>query len=252
MQEGNLESAVSMGDFVNENAKSKLIVPRLIRILVTAIRKEKLSYSTVKYIYKQVVKRTKLSAPRPTKKLYNLVTSEELNSFFAAIDDQQIKLFFMVLNNTGLRVSEACSILVERIDTKNATVLISGKGSKERIIPLTPKMVERIQLFLSGHRSHHHLFESKLGIKFSVRRIEQICQEVKTKAGITKRLTPHSFRHKFLTSLAEQNVSPDIRALLAGHSSLKTQEVYTHLALGGSKMMILETLEKMETNGILK
>jgi integrase/recombinase XerD len=251
MQEGDASNDLSVGDFAIPKSDAKNVIPRLIRILVIATRKNKLDYGTLRYIHRQVIKRAKLTIPRPPKKLYDLPTSDELDRFFSAIDDSQIKLLFMVIHNCGLRVSEACSIKVSKIDFQNSTMLITGKGNKDRIIPLSPKIVERIKLFLSG-RKHQYLFETKLGTPYSPRRIEQLCQEIKTKAEITKKLTPHTFRHYYFSKMAELGVDVDIRAMIAGHSSTRTQEIYSHVGLSGAKSMILEVLEKMEASKILK
>ena len=251
MQEDESFEGLSVGDFAVPNPKAKVVIPRLIRMLVLATRKNKLDYGTLRYIHRQVIKRTKLAVPRPSKKLYELPTSEELERFFNVIEDQQVKLLFMIIHNCGLRVSEVCSILVKDIDLQNSTMKVTGKGRKDRIIPLSSKIVERISLFLSG-RNQCHLFETQLGNEYSTRRVEQLCQEIKVKAGITKKLTPHTFRHYFFSKMAEIGIDVDVRAMIAGHSSSRTQEIYTHIGLAGSKTMILEALDKMEQNKILK
>lgn len=242
---------LSADDFNISDANTKEVISRIIRMTVLATNKHKLDYGSIRYIHRQVIKRTKLAIPRAPKKLYELPTSEELDRFFGAINDPQIKMLFSVIHNCGLRVAEVCSIKVSKVDFQNHTIFITGKGCKDRLVPITPKLAERIQLFLSG-RNNIYLFESKLGTQYSTRRIEQICQEIKSKAGITKKLTPHTFRHFFYSKLAESGLDVDIRALMAGHSSTRTQEVYSHLGLAGSKDLIIETLEKLEANKILK
>lgn len=251
MSENEEFETTSTGDFEVTNANAKSVVPRLIRILVIATRKNKLDYGTIRYIYREVIRRTELSVPRPAKKLYELPTSEELDRFFSVITDPQVRLLFMVIHNCGLRVSEACSIKVNRIDFENSTMLITGKGKKDRIIPLSGKMVERLKLFLYG-RNHIYLFENKLSSPYTPRRVEQLCREFKEKAKITKKFTPHTLRHYYFSKMAELGVDVDIRAMIAGHSSSKTQEHYTHIGLAGTKELILEILEKMEMSNILK
>lgn len=233
------------------NKETKQTVSRIIRIIVLAQRREKLDYGTIRYIYRQVLKRTNLTRPQEGSRLYELPTTDELDSFFACIIDPQIKLFFLLLNHCGLRVSEACNLKVSKIDFQNLTIFITGKGDKDRLVPLTPNLAEKIKLFLSG-RNHVYLFESKLGTPFTTRRIEQLCKSFKEKSCITKKLTPHTFRHYYFTRLAEQGVSETIRAMLGGHADNKTQEIYSHVGLAGVKDQILETLIKMEVANILK
>lgn len=251
MSKNDFSETAYTGDFEVKKTNTKSVVPRLIRILVIATRKNKLDYGTIRYIYREVIKRTKLSVPRPDKKLYVLPTSEELDRFFNAISDPQVKLLFMVIHNCGLRVSEACSIKVNRIDFQNSTMLITGKGKKDRIIPLSAKMVDRLKLFLSG-RNHIYLFENKLSNPYTPRRVEQLCRDIKEKAQLPNKFTPHTLRHYYFSKMAELGVDVDIRALIAGHSSAKTQEHYTHIGLAGTKGLILEVLEKMEASKILK
>ena len=251
MPEPTSEDTTSMGDFVVQNEDTKYIAARLIRMLVLATNKHKLDYGTLRYIYRQTTKRAKLSKSRPAKKLYQLPTNDEIELFFANISDQQLKMLFTVIHNCGLRVAEVCKLKVADIDFTNQTIFINGKGNKDRLVPITNRMVEKIQLYLHGKRLRY-LFETRLGTPFTTRRVEQICSEVKSKAQIQKKLTPHTFRHFYFSKLAEQGVDVDIRALIAGHSSSKTQEVYSHLGLSGTKSLILETLQKMENEKILK
>ena len=242
---------LSADNFDVPKAETKQEVSRLIRVLMIATRKHKLDYGSLRYIHRQVIKRAKLTIPRPGKKLYELPTSEELERFFDQIDDPQIKLLFLLLHHSGLRVSEACNLKVSKIDFQNQTLFITGKGDKDRLVPISSNLVEKLKLFLSG-RNHIYLFESKLGTAYSTRRIEQLAQEIKTKAKITKKLTPHSMRHYYCTKLAEMGVNEDVRAMLAGHANSKTQEIYSHVGLAGTKDYILDILEKMESKKILK
>lgn len=238
---------LSTDDFAIQNEDTKYISARLIRMLVLATNRHKLDYGSLRYIHRQVIRRTKLDIPRKPKRLYDLPTSEELEGFFSAISDAQEKLIFLVLENTGIRVAELCSIEVTKIDFQSMTILITGKGNKDRIIQMTSTLADKILLFLSG-RNHRYLFETKLGTRYSTRRVEQLCQKFKNEAKIQKKLSPHSFRHLFFSRLAEIGVSPDIRAMMAGHSDTKTQDIYTHIGLAGSKDLIIEALEKMESS----
>lgn len=230
---------------------TKQVVARLIRIMTISVRKHKLDYGSVRYIHRQVLKRTRLSVPRKGRKLFELPSDSELEKFFAQINDPQMKLFFLLINHCGLRVSEACNLKVSKLDLQNQTIFITGKGDKDRIVVITKNLAEKIKMYLSG-RKNIHLFESKLSMPFTTRRIEQLCKEYKEKAQITKALTPHTFRHWYFTKLSEQGVDADIRKMLAGHSSNKSQEIYNHVGLAGTKDYLLEVLDKMESLKILK
>lgn len=239
-------------NFAIQNEKTKPICDRLIRMLVLACNKHKLGYGSLRYVYRQVMVRSNISRPRSAKKLYELLTSDELNKFFESIADEQMRLIHLLIHNTGIRVGEAVAIKTSDIDFDNDTILINGKGRKQRLVPLTERMKERLRLFLSG-RNHKYLFESeRTGKPFTTRRVEQVCRQARTKAGITKKFTIHSLRHLYFSKMAELNIDSSIRMMLAGHSSEATQKIYNHLGLDGSKPQILEALKTLETNGVLK
>ncbi len=110
------------------------------------------------------------------------------------------------------------------------------------------KLVEKIALYLEGrNRNNRYLFESNRGTRYSTRRIEQICQHYKKKAGIEKDLTPHTFRHTWNTALASAGLSEERRAILAGHEpDSDVQQIYTHLSASGFKDEVVAMLDKIE------
>ena len=119
----------------------------------------------------------------------------------------------------------------------------NAKGGKDRIIPFGNRLKDKLLLHLDG-KNNIYLFESNRNSRFSVRRIEQICEQYVTKSGIATKITPHTFRHIYNTYLAENKVSKENRMLLTGHESEEAQDIYTHLALGGIKDEIIEILDR--------
>jgi len=157
------------------------------------------------------------------------------------------RLIFETLEGTGLRIAELCNLQVVRIDFKTNFAFVSeGKGKKDRIIVIGHRLLEKLAIYLQD-RKNKFLFESNRNTKFSPRRIEQLCKLYKEKAGITKDMTPHTFRHIWNTRLAEAGVSKERRMLLAGHESEATQKIYTHLGVGGAKEEILAILDKLRS-----
>jgi len=232
-------------DFFNVNiADAKLIVPRIIRGLIRDVNLHKLDHGTLRYIYRQVIERCELSVPQVPKRLYRLPTQEDLDRFFAVIDDPVHRLIFEVLSGTGLREAELCKLVVSKIDFQKNTALVNGKGNKDRLVILSERLKQKVMLYLAN-RDNRYLFESNRGTKFSTRRIQQICAHYRCRADLEVPLTPHTFRHLFNTRLAEAGVSKEYRKLLAGHSSDASQDIYTHLGLAGISTEILSTLEKL-------
>src|SRR5690606_31073806 len=104
------------------------------------------------------------------------------------------------------------------------------------------KLKEKLFLYLET-RNNRYLFESNRNSKYSTRRIEQICENYVKKSKLSLSITPHTFRHIYFSCLAANKISKEHRMLIAGHSSGKTQDIYTHLSLDGIKDEIISILD---------
>jgi integrase/recombinase XerD len=155
---------------------------------------------------------------------------------------------FEFLMGTGVREAELCSIEVSKINFQTNTIFITGKGKKDRLILMSDVLKSKIQIYLSN-RNNRYLFESNRSTKYSTRRIQQLCAHFRFRADLNSvQLTPHTFRHIYNTRLAESGVSKETRALLAGHSNSNTQDIYTHLSVGG--LMATDILKKLSELGL--
>lgn len=218
------------------------IVSRLIRLLSREIRKHHLDYGSVRYIYREVKKRCHLTTPRKPKRLVKLYTQEEIDRFFSVIENPVHKLIMELAIGSGLRVSELVSIEAKNINFTNNTIQIIGKGNKERLVLISNRLKEKIQLYLSN-RTNRYLFESSRHSKFGTRRIQALFTEYKNLAKIEKNGNIHQFRHQYFSKLCDAGISREHRALLAGHESTLTQDIYSHASLGSVSRDILEKLE---------
>lgn len=136
---------------------------------------------------------------------------------------------------TGMRISELCSLKPSDIDLTNNTVLIYGKGRKERILQLgNPEVLSALSLYQDTFQediaSCGYFFVNKLKHKLSDQSVRFMINRYSKLAGIEQHITPHMFRHSFATLLLEQDV--DIRYIqkMLGHSSISTTEIYTHVS----------------------
>ncbi len=136
---------------------------------------------------------------------------------------------------TGVRISELCSLKASDIDLTSNTVLIFGKGAKERILQLgNPEVIAALNLYQETFResidSCGYFFVNKLRHKLSDQSVRFMINRYAELAGISQHITPHMFRHSFATLLLEQDV--DIRYIqkMLGHSSISTTEIYTHVS----------------------
>lgn len=233
-------------EFGIQNASANSPVQRLVRQIAREVRRQKWGYLQLKYIFRSVRVACDIEVPSTPKKLYELPSDVELTAFYGVIKNPQHRLIFEFLELTGLRVAEATRMRVDRINFQTLLMFVSeGKGKKDRIMILSRRLAEKLQLYLEG-KNNKYVFESNRGTRFSTRWIEKLCKRYKEKAGIEKDLTPHVFRHLLMTRLAENNVPKEKRALLAGHADDSTQDVYTHLALAGMKQEVLDVLKKIE------
>lgn len=152
------------------------------------------------------------------------------------------KMIVELLIATGIRVSELCSLDECDFDARSRSLLVMGKGSKERIIQIESSStlsafssyIAALHVFLAeidaGGEGGRPLFVSRFGVRLSEQSARNAVNSLSLEAGVSSHVTPHMFRHTFATMLLEDDV--DIRYIqtLLGHSSLKTTEIYTHVS----------------------
>ena len=145
-------------------------------------------------------------------------------------DAATIELLFA----TGMRISELCSLRIEDVNLENGTILIFGKGAKERIIHIGNKSVIEILNnyttdFANEMKSCGHFFANQSGHSLSDQAVRRMINKYTALASINLHITPHMFRHTFATSLLDADV--DIRYIqeMLGHSSINITEIYTYV-----------------------
>ena len=145
---------------------------------------------------------------------------------------------------TGMRISELCSLKPSDIDLENKTVLIYGKGARERLLQLgNPEVLSALTAYQDTFRediaSCGYFFVNKLKHKLSDQSVRFMINRYAKLAGMEQHITPHMFRHSFATLLLEQDV--DIRYIqkMLGHSSISTTEIYTHVSNNKQKDILM-------------
>lgn len=145
-----------------------------------------------------------------------------------------------LLFSTGIRISELCSLKMNDVNLSDQTVLIYGKGSKERKLQIGNADVIRIleeykNNFLTKIQAANHFFVNQTGSVISDQSVRRAIKKYASLASIELHITPHMFRHTFATSLLEADV--DIRYIqeMLGHSSINITEIYTHVAMSKQK-----------------
>lgn len=195
--------------------------------------------------------RLKLTRPRLEKKLPTYLSVDEIEYLLDTVKNKEYKTktiirdktIFEVLYATGIRNSELVNIQIADIDFHNKTILITGKGDKQRVVLFGNKAKERIQKYIAeerpkyAHEKNKYLFVNYQGNKLTTRTIQKMCVMFSRMLPVKKTLTPHKIRHSFATHLL--NAGMNLRALqeLLGHASLSTTEKYTHISTADLQKM---------------
>jgi integrase/recombinase XerD len=183
-----------------------------------------------------------LEAPKQKKILPDVLGFEEIESIIAQIDlskpeGGRNKAILETLYSCGLRVSELVNLRLSCLYLDIGFIRVIGKGDKERLVPIGSDAIKYINIYKNSIRVHinvkpgqeDYLFLNRRGSKLTRVMIFLILKALAKKAGITKNISPHTFRHSFATHLVEGGA--DLRAVqeMLGHESITTTEIYTHL-----------------------
>ena len=176
--------------------------------------------------------------PKFGRHLPDVLTTGEIDRIIAAVDGTTPKeirdaAMLEVLYSCGLRVSELTSLRIRDLFFGEGYIRVTGKGDKQRLVPISSTARERIHRYLKVRRSaragEETLFLNNRGSSLTRVMIFTILREAARRAGIEKKISPHTFRHSFATHLLEGGASIRQVQELLGHESILTTEIYTHL-----------------------
>ena len=189
-----------------------------------------------------------LESPKLGRKLPDILSVEEIEEIIEQIDlskpeGQRNRAMLEVLYGSGLRVSELINLKISDISFNENIILVTGKGNKQRLVPMGELSKKQIIIYLEHIRLHikikkgfeDFLFLSRRGSKLSRQMIFIVIKDQVEKLGIAKKISPHTFRHSFATHLLEDGY--DIRTVqeLLGHKDVRTTMIYTHVLNRGVK-----------------
>ncbi|MGA9637285.1 tyrosine-type recombinase/integrase [Flavobacterium sp.] len=174
----------------------------------------------------------KIHRPKRAKVLPNVLSKEEVKSILEAHSNLKHKTMLSMIYSCGLRRSELLNLKFSDIDSKRNIVLLkNAKGKKDRIAPLSPKILAMLREYYIEYKPKIWLFEGQnAGEQYSEQSLQSVLKQALKKAGNTKPVTLHWLRHSYATHLLESGT--DLRYIqeLLGHSSSKTTEIYTHVS----------------------
>ena len=193
-----------------------------------------------------------LEGPRKSKHLPTVLTLEEVNAMMAAIDlssneGHRNRAMMEMLYGSGLRVSELVGLQLSHIYLDEHYMLIEGKGSKQRLVPLSPVAEEWFGYWLQERstwplkpESKDIAFVNRYGRPLTRAMVFTIVRTLCAQAGITKTVSPHTLRHSFATHLLQNGADLRVIQQLLGHEDLATTEIYTHLNVADLRQAILQ------------
>lgn len=184
----------------------------------------------------------KLASPALSRKLPAALSEAEVDALLSEPEAQEPieirdKAMLELLYATGLRVTELVSLTMDQISLRQGLVRITGKGGKERLVPLGELAVAEVEIYLSLARSEllkgkqsEVLFPSRRGTMMTRQTFWHRIKHYALRAGIATELSPHTLRHAFATHLLNHGADLRVVQLLLGHSDLSTTQIYTHVA----------------------
>jgi integrase/recombinase XerD len=193
-----------------------------------------------------------LEGPKIGFKLPEVLTVDEIDRLIEAVDlskseGQRNRAILETLYSCGLRVSELCNLKLSDLYLDEGFIKVEGKGSKQRLVPISPRAVGEITRWLPQRIEgrikpgfEDYVFLARWGNAISRIMIFRLIKNLAEAAGITKTISPHTFRHSFATHLLEGGANLRAIQVMLGHESIATTEIYTHIDRNMLRSEIIE------------
>ena len=182
-----------------------------------------------------------VDAPKLGRHLPEVLSVEEIDNIIGCIDlfskeGQRNKAMLETLYSCGLRVSELVTLKLSNCYFEEEYLLVEGKGSKQRLVPISQRAIREIRLWMPDRSAldikkgqEDHVFLNRRGSGLSRSMVFRIIQHLAGLAGINKTISPHTFRHSFATHLLEGGANLRVIQQMLGHESIQTTEIYAHM-----------------------
>ena len=178
-----------------------------------------------------------IETPKASRQLPDTLSTEEIDRIINSIDPSTVKglrdrAILELLYSCGLRVSEVCDLKLSDLHFGEGYIRVIGKGNKQRLVPISGLARERISLYKDHRKGSHSedtLFLNNRGSRLTRVMIFTIIKQATLRAGIDKKISPHTFRHSFATHLLAGGANIRQVQELLGHENILTTEIYTHL-----------------------
>lgn len=196
----------------------------------TSISQQNQIINSIKFLYQNVIgkkyNKVNFQRPRSEKKLPRVISGDFIREKISKIKNIKHKAILSLAYSVGLRVSEIVNIRIDDIDSKRMLIFIrSSKGRKDRIVPLHGTLLNLLRDYWKEYHPKEYLFNGLMSTRYSI----SSCQKI-YKKYIDENSSIHTLRHSSFTELLESGVDLRIIQRIAGHSSSKTTEIYTHVS----------------------
>ncbi|WP_299779488.1 site-specific tyrosine recombinase XerD [uncultured Formosa sp.] len=194
-----------------------------------------------------------IESPKIGRKLPDTLSEEDIDRLIGAIDlssneGERNRAMLETLYSCGLRVSELTNLKISDLYFDEGFINVTGKGDKQRFVPIVPSTIKYITLYIEQIRPHLNIqaghedtvFLNRRGKQLTRAMIFTIIKQLAIKINLNKNISPHTFRHSFATHLLQNNADLRSIQLLLGHESITTTEIYVHL----DKKHLADVVEK--------
>ncbi len=184
----------------------------------------------------------RISMPKVGRPLPKALSEDEVESLLEAPNTEENlgfrdRAMLEVLYATGLRVTELVNLRLAQLNLNQGVVRVTGKGDRERLIPLGEESLDWLQHFIAGpreeillERQSDYVFPTRRGDRMTRQAFWHIIKRYAARAGVEKELSPHTLRHAFATHLLNHGADLRVVQMLLVHSDLSTNQIYTHVA----------------------
>jgi len=168
---------------------------------------------------------------RKNKKLPIVLSQEEVQRMFNVCENLKHKVILALLYSTGLRVSELINLKWQNIDRSRMIInIIQAKGNKDRQVPLPVTLIPLLEKYYRVYKSVDYVINGQTTAQYSERSVGEVMKQLAAKAGINKRVYTHLMRHCAFTHMVEMGTDIKLIQKVAGHSNVKTTDIYTHIS----------------------
>jgi site-specific recombinase XerD len=210
----------------------------LIEVKQSSVSSVKSARAAVLFLYRVTLSREleleSLPVPRQGRRLPVVLSGREVQQLLEQVEKPKYRAILMAMYGGGLRISEACGLRPEHIDSQRMLICFSGKGDKERCTLLSQRLLEHLREYWRRERpANGWMFPGRTQQgHISRKTVHDVLVKVVKSAGITKRVTSHTLRHSCATHLQELGTPLNVIQALLGHSQMRTTATYLHTSRG--------------------